>query len=213
MLHPFAIYFLCPEECGHLVKEEVMILSDDLINDAHAVEKFRDKVLEHLKLRNVPVNRIIIFSDNCASQYKCAKYFKSFTKQNIPLLHNHFGAKHGKAEADGAIGHLSQHINAVTRSDTPEFGNCKELAAYCSCVLSTGDVKGGMCCHCRRSFYEVPTFTRLEDNDLQTVKGTTTFHSVRNTGIPGIIEVRESSCFCEPCFLSVDGECKNKVFS
>ena len=55
----------------------------------------------------------------------------------------------------------------------------------------------------------MPTFTRLENNDLQTVKGTTTFHSVRNTGIPGIIEVRESSCFCEPCFLSVDGECKN----
>ena len=96
------------------------------------------------------------------------------------------------------------------RSGTHEFGNCKELAAYCSHVLSTNDVKGGMCCHYRRSFYEVPTVTRLEDNDLQTVKGTTTFHSVRNTGIPGIIEVRESSCFCEPCFLSVDGECKNK---
>ena len=188
-LHPFVIYFLCPEECGHLVQEEVMILSDDLIHDAHAVEKFMDKVLEHLKLRNVPVNRIIIFSDNCASQYKCAKYFKSFTKQNIPFLHNHFGAKHGKAKADGAIGHLSQHIDAVTRSGTHEFGNCKELAAYCSHVLSTSDVKGGMCCHYCRSFYEVPIFTRLEDNDLQTVKGTTTFHSVRNTGIPGIIEV------------------------
>ena len=48
-LHPFVIYFLCPEECGHLVKEEVMILSDDLKHDAQAVEKFTDKVLEHLK--------------------------------------------------------------------------------------------------------------------------------------------------------------------
>lgn len=209
-LHPFVIYFLCPEECGNLVKEEVMILSDDLLHDADAVEKFTDKVLEHLKQRNVPVDRVIIFSDNCASQYKCAKYFKSFTKRNIPFLHNHFGAKHGKAEADGAIGRLSQHIDAVTRSGTHEFGDCKELASYCSRVLGTGDVRGGMCSHYRKSFYEVPKFSRLDDNDLQTVKGTTTFHSVRNTGIPGIIEVRESSCFCEPCFLGVDGECKNK---
>ena len=58
--------------------------------------------------------------------------------------------------------------------------------------LSTGEVKGGMCSHYRKSFYEVPTFIRVDDNDLQTVKGTTTFHSVRNTSIPGTIEVREN---------------------
>ena len=187
-----------------------MILSDDLKHDAQAVEKFTDKVLEHLKQRNVPVKRVIIFSDNCASQYKCAKYFNSFTKRNIPFLHNHFGAKHGKAEADREIGCLSQHVGAVTRSGTHEFGNCKELAMYCSRVLSTGDVKGGMCSHYHRSFYEVPAFSHLDDNDLHTVKGTATFHSVRNTGIPGIIEVRESSCFCKPCFLGDAGDCKNK---
>ena len=28
------------------------------------------------------------------------------------------------------------------------------------------------------------------------------FHSVRNVGIPGIIEVHESSCFCEVCFVN-----------
>ena len=105
-LHPFVIYFLCPEECGHLVKEEVMILSDDLKQDAQPLEKFTDKVLKHLKQRNIPRKREIFFLDNFASQYKCAKYFNSFTKQNIPFLHNHFGAKHGKAEVDRAIGCL-----------------------------------------------------------------------------------------------------------
>ena len=104
-----------------------MILSDDLKHDAQAVEKFTDKVLEHLKQRNVPVKRVIIFLDNCASQYKCAKYFNSFTKRNIPFLHCHFGAKHSKVEANGAIGGLSQHVDVVTRSGTHEFGNCKEL--------------------------------------------------------------------------------------
>ena len=43
----------------------------------------------------------------------------------------------------------------------------------------------------------------------QTVQGTQKFHSVQNTGEQGIVEVRESSCFCEPCYLNEPGECKN----
>ena len=36
-------------------------------------------------------------------------------------------------------------------------------------------------------------------------------HSVHNVGVRGIIEVRESSCFCEVCFLNKEGECKNRA--
>ena len=35
------------------------------------------------------------------------------------------------------------------------------------------------------------------------------FHSVHNVGVLGIIEVHESSCFCETCFLNEPGNCKN----
>ena len=37
-----------------------------------------------------------------------------------------------------------------------------------------------------------------------------TLHSVRNVGVRGIIEVHESNCFCEVCFLNAQGECKNQ---
>ena len=43
-----------------------------------------------------------------------------------------------------------------------------------------------------------------------TVKGTLTLHLVCNFGVRGIIEVCQSSCFCEVCFLSAQGECKNR---
>ena len=36
-------------------------------------------------------------------------------------MRNYFCAKHGKAEADGAIGQLSMHIDSVVRSGTHEF--------------------------------------------------------------------------------------------
>ena len=48
-----------------------------------------------------------------------------------------------------------------------------------------------------------------ESLKCKTVKGTLSFHSVCNVGIPGIIEVHESSCFCEVCFFNESGQCKN----
>ena len=37
-----------------------------------------------------------------------------------------------------------------------------------------------------------------------------TLQSVCNVGVRGIIEVCETSCFCEVCFLNGQGECKNR---
>ena len=49
MLHPIVVYYPCPEKCGHLVRDEVMILSSDLKHDSFAVTSFIDKALVHLK--------------------------------------------------------------------------------------------------------------------------------------------------------------------
>ena len=43
--------------------------------------------------------------------------------QDIPIQRHYFCARHGKAEADGAIGRLSMHIDAVVRSGSHEFGS------------------------------------------------------------------------------------------
>ena len=54
-LHPIIIYYPCPEDCRHLICDEVIVISDDLIHDSFAVKAFMDRVLEHLKEKNVPV--------------------------------------------------------------------------------------------------------------------------------------------------------------
>ena len=210
-LHPIVVYYPCQEEsCHDLVKEELMMLSEDLNHDGFAVNSFIEKAIEHLKERDIPVKRLIMFSDNCGPQYKSCKVFETLSRTKIPVLRNYFGASHGKGEADGAIGRLSMTIDAVVRSGTFELGSCRELAAYCREYLTLGDHSRGMCCHYHRHYYEVSNIIRVQDKDIKGIRGTLGFHSVRNTGVHGVIDVRESSCFCEQCFLGAPGECRNK---
>ena len=47
--------------------------------------------------------------------------------KDILVMHNYFFAKHGKAGADGAIGHLSMHLDAVVRSGSHEVTDAGEV--------------------------------------------------------------------------------------
>ena len=58
-------------------------------------------------------------------------------------------------------------------------------------------------------YFEVSNINRDKSLKCETVKDTLSFHSVCNVGIPGIIEVHKSSCFCEVCFFNESGQCKN----
>lgn len=185
------------------------MLSSDLKHDGFAVNKFVEKAVEHLENEDIPVRRIIMFSDNCGPQYKSCKVFETLSRKEIPVIRNYFGASHGKGEADGAIGRLSMTIDAVVRSGTAKLDNTKELVDFCKDHLTLGGHTETMCCHYHRHYFELSDIERDEDADIKGIKGTLGFHSVRNTSIPGVIEVRESSCFCEPCFLGHPGECRN----
>ena len=48
-LHPIIAYYPCPCKCGHLVRDEIMILSDDTKHDSFAVNTFVEKALTHLR--------------------------------------------------------------------------------------------------------------------------------------------------------------------
>ena len=66
-LHPIVVYYPCPEKCGHLVRDEVMILSSDLKHDSFAMTSFIDKALAHLKGKKIPVKHLVMWSDNCGN--------------------------------------------------------------------------------------------------------------------------------------------------
>ena len=209
-LHPIITYYPCPQKCDQLVCDKIMLVSSDVKHDSFAVDTYVDKALSHLKENRIPVKRIIMWLDNCGTQYKSCKVFDSMSKfKHIPVMQNYFCAKHGKAEADGAIGHLSMHIDAVVRSGSQEFSDAGEVVRYCNLKLRVHNDNDAMCCHWQRHYFEESVINRDVTMKCETIKGTLRFHSVRNVGTPGIIEVRESSCFCEVCFANELGECKN----
>ena len=129
--------------------------------------------------------------------------------KDIPVMCNYFCAKHGKAEVDGAIGRLSMHLDAVVRSGSHEFSDAGDVVHYCDLKLQVHNDNHAMCCHWQRHYFEVSNTNHDESMKCETVKGTLSFHSVCNVGILGIIEVHESSCFCEVCFVNESGQCKN----
>ena len=97
--HPIITYYVCPQKCDHLVCDKIMMVSKDVKHDSFAVDTFVDKALSHLKKKGIPVRRIIMWSDNCGTQYKSCKVFDSMSKfRDIPVMRNYFCAKHGKAE-------------------------------------------------------------------------------------------------------------------
>jgi hypothetical protein len=61
----------------------------------------------------------------------------------------------------------------------------------------------GVCTHTQRYFYLVKDIDRSQELQATTLVGTRKIFSVRNTGVSGYVEVRESSCFCRSC---VQGE-------
>ena len=208
-LPSYIAYYPCPKKCNRLVCDKIMIVSKDIKHDSFALETFVNKALSHLKENGIPVKRVIMWSDNCGTQYKSCKVFDSMSKfKDIPVMHNYFCARHGKAEVDGAIGRLSMHLDAVVRSDSQEFANAGEIVHCCNIKLRIHN-DDAMCCHWQWHYFEVPNINCDESIKCKTVKGTLNFHSVCNVGIPGIIEVCESSCFCKVCFANESGQYKN----
>ena len=57
-----------------------MIVSSDNKHDSFTVDTFVDKALSHLKENGIPVKRIIMWSNNCSTQYKSCKVFDSMSK-------------------------------------------------------------------------------------------------------------------------------------
>ena len=197
-LHPVIMYYHCPKGCGEVVVDEFMCVSPDLLHDSHAVHTYIRKAIDHLQNYNIATNKLFIFSDNCASQYKSCKAFEKLHNMGIPTEWHYFGSGHGKSRADGWTGRFKMKADNAIRSDTAGMEDAAGLAAWGIRVLNSRLTNGNcpdQCIHYEKTVIYVPSVKRSFKGTWRTLPGTLKIHSVQ-IAESGLMKVRANSCFC-----------------
>lgn len=214
-IHPIVTYFPC--SCGEIIREDSVIISNDLKHDVAAVRHFDGVVDEHLtKERGILLERKVQFTDGAAGQYKGKTAFASIAESKYDLTRHFFGTHHGKGPSDSAGGAVKGSAARAVKARRVCIRDAKDLYKYCSENLSIGrkvlsnECTGG---HMRRSFFFVHSRDILRDQvseDFVTVKGTRKLHSVTNIlGKNSSIMTRNLACCCNNCQTGQREDCEN----
>lgn len=130
-LHPIVATYKCPDHGDHTVQEAVVIISNDLVHDGHAVQHFTELAIAHLQQnQKVQLQRLIEFTDGCSCQYKSKLPFAdiSFCQDDlgVRLERHYYGSRHGKGPSDGVSGVVKSAVRraVVSRQRNIDAGVC-----------------------------------------------------------------------------------------
>lgn len=161
--------------------------------------------------------KLFVFSDGCAAQFKSKLPFFHFANANNPIKMEryYFGARHGKSACDACGGVIKRAVDEDIRTRECIIQNAAAMYAHCQAhytlVPSSNDPNS--CCH-TRSFrlVEKKNINRsISSSSLKTVSGTRQLHGVRKVN-RNVLEVRKLACFCPPCLQNDQNNCINKSF-
>ena len=203
-IFPVVCYFTC-DLCESLVTHEICCISDDLKHDAFAVRAFEMEALKVLHSHGVSVRKLYEWTDNCALEFKSKFPFFVLSTMEQVTNRSYWGENHGKGPADAVIGRVSQVMRSAIARNKTSVSHGIDMVIYLESHLGTGlyDSSQLICQHYRRSFVFVDTIPReLSKLKLKTLKGTREFHCIENTGVPGMLQIRRSSCMCR-CAASI----------
>ena len=213
-IHPTVVYYKCLRNgCEEIVKEDLIHMTEDLFHDQDAVQAFLEASVEHLKQKGVEIKEIIQFSDHTASQYKSKTVFYKLRKYDIPVTNHFFAVRHGKGPADQAGGNFKVFILNTIKIGTVHLSTLEEIAEYCSLkfdkqVACTAEKIS----HSLKKVFLHKEITRDKTlPKLKRVIDTRKLHSIRNTGHEDVLEKKEISCSCPPCFHH-SGPCENPSY-
>lgn len=215
-IHPIVAYYHCPDD-GEVMRESVMCISSDLKHDSHAVQHFQLTLVRELLGRGLAIEKIIHFSDGCASQYKCKTSFvdASHSEEDvgIPQEKHYFGSRHGKGPCDAEIGVVKRIATLSVKRRQHSIASAEHMYSFGMQKLKLS-LQPNCHCHSKRSFtfFDVGSIPRDRPRTeaTKTLQGTRSLHCVRGHN-PYIVSCRERSCFCQPCITS-EGVCENEEF-
>ena len=118
---------------GDKVEKLVLVhLSDITKHDAHMVHYMTQDGIDILsKLHpNEKFEKIYLWSDGCAAQYKGKKTFFYLDEYSVPVERHYFGSEHGKNECDGITGQIAQRYNNSILSVVTVISNARDLKEF-----------------------------------------------------------------------------------
>ncbi|XP_070205712.1 uncharacterized protein [Littorina saxatilis] len=212
-LHANVASYRCPVDgCELMVNHTLMVVSNDMKHCHDAVHTFNSVTLNFLVHQQVPMNKIIMFSDGAPTQYKNKNSFCDlshfFEDYGLEGERHFFGTRHGKGPCDREFGTLKKAVNRRIKGRQAEIHTAADFFSFCRDHYSRETDH----CHYERSFFYVPTEDidrhRNRAQNLKPLPQTRQQHCLRRVE-PFVLTYRERSCFCPICTGRDEGRCTN----
>lgn len=191
-----------------LKKESFIILSDYLTHNANAVFVFTNQLILHLKNNPGPSDIKVIhrFSDNCAQQYKCNHAFDHISQlqkaHDIKIIYHFTESGHGKGPSDGLGAVVKKKLERMILGGKIINNAYQAYLALCQ-KPSEKDNQHVIYLPARKIKRESPPI----NSDIKTVKGTQTFHMVKQHDSSSVLVCQDLSCSCNVCIAGQEGPC------
>ncbi|XP_041371083.1 uncharacterized protein LOC121384664 [Gigantopelta aegis] len=134
-VHPIVTYYAC-RECKETTTESLVFISEDRVHDYHAVFRFTQLAVIHLRTAlDILLEHSIEWTDGCSLQYKSKGPFcdisNALTDLGCTLERNFFGSRHGKGPSDGESAVVKHKAATAVKAGTAIITNAKDLYDYC----------------------------------------------------------------------------------
>ncbi len=217
-IHPIYIVRHSPDSSPDnpkIMKESLIVLSDNMTHDAKAVYLFTTKLFIHLQDQDpsVPIKVLHRFSDNCAVQYKCVTAFSHLQLlqevHGVKVIYHYTEAGHGKGPSDGLGAAIKKKLDHLILGGKV-INNAYQ--AYLALVENEQYVNRAKTALPQRIIYvpakEIQKHAPAK-KDLESVKGTQLFHMVELIDLEAeILKCQYLSCACAVCVRGVSGPCQ-----
>lgn len=202
-MHPIIIYYQTASN-EPAKKVSMVFLSDDRTHDHHAVAYYTNQAIDFLKTV-MDVEKVIIFSDGCAGQYKGKGNFADIAISETNIERNYFASEHGKGEGDGEIGVINKNIDKAILHRRVTINSVQDLFAYCQEHLSQDNADF-------KRVFELVLQGEIDHQRPETkvkgVPGSRKIHQIQKVdGSTYKVQHRKLSCFCQYCRNTNEGIC------
>ena len=100
-IHGMVNFYRCPQDgWSEVVTLALVHITADIKHDSFLARAAMNMTFSYLVEAGVPLDLILQFCDNCASQYKSRRPFVEISRCALNLIKIYFGEKHGKSHAD-----------------------------------------------------------------------------------------------------------------